>query len=104
MDVRLHANQTINDLLIPDGNWRVAHRVVSVRGTGAVTFGLRGTIISLHKDLAEVVFDEPFLAGDNLGGRCKDFRGFIVPQWSLLNLTLRDGFVHRTRAPATVAS
>ena len=54
---------------------------------GAVPFGYRGTVITIHNDSCEVLFDEEFLSGTNLHNRCKGLRGGIVNISSLLNLT-----------------
>lgn len=57
---------------------------MNIRDSGPVPFGLRGnsqfrenwfefffvgTIVTLHAEYAEVVFDEEYIAGTNLSGR-----------------------------------
>lgn len=60
-------------------------RVVNWRGAGSVPFGLRGTVIGTHKDdVVEVVFDEPFIDGNALNGRCLENRGKAVEDHSLI--------------------
>lgn len=100
-------------------NIALGHRVVNMRGNGPVPFGLIGTVTGMHKDDAEILFDEAFLGGSTLGGRfdccvisicysvvfmlsishrCKDFRGLKVPKWTLLNLSLPAFAVTRSSA------
>ena len=67
--------------------WQLGHRAANLRASGPVPLGMRGTVVALYDNRAEVVFDTPFLAGDNLGGRLHDFCGAVVPLWSILNLS-----------------
>ena len=64
---------------------RCGDRVVSWKSTGSVPFGARGTIVGIRgDDVAEVVFDEPFIGGGTLNGRCMANRGKAVTDDSLL--------------------
>eukprot|EP01135_Chromosphaera_perkinsii_P007643 Nk52_evm99s914 gene=Nk52_evmTU99s914 len=65
-------------------------RVINICSSGSVPFGLQGTVISCCEDLVEVLFDEPFISGKKLYGKCEDFRGFTVPIAHLLNLTIKE--------------
>ena len=81
---------------------RLGDRVVNRMGSGTVTFGLRGTVVGIHPNdetddspskldgdisnstaLVDVVFDENFISGGSLGGRCTDGRGKTVQANSL---------------------
>eukprot|EP00177_Eucheuma_denticulatum_P001278 GFKZ01002325.1.p1 GENE.GFKZ01002325.1~~GFKZ01002325.1.p1 ORF type:complete len:1472 (-),score=200.66 GFKZ01002325.1:1614-6029(-) len=80
----------------PDGSTvRLGDRVVNRIGEGSVPFGLRGTVVGIHPStsstgsnglsrdatnaaLVEVVFDEGFIGGGTLGGRCSEGRGKAV--------------------------
>ncbi|KAI0557848.1 5'-3' exoribonuclease [Gracilaria domingensis] len=84
---------------------RLGDRVVIRTRKVSVPFGLRGTVVGIHlKDetaernvsasahdetssvssLVEVVFDEGFISGGSLSGRCSDGRGKVVPAHHLL--------------------
>lgn len=84
----------------PDGSGlRLGDRVVNRMGVGGVPFGLRGTVVGIHPSsvnvgassshsttgmtTVEVVFDEGFIAGSSLNGRCSTGRGKAVPAASL---------------------
>lgn len=68
-------------------------RVVNVRVGFSVPYGLKGTIIGIHKPadgnerdtIYDVLFDEPFRDGLNLN--CSDNRGYKLPGTALINLT-----------------
>lgn len=80
---------------------RLGDRVVNRMGFGGVPFGLRGTVVGIHPPsgteglersndnemtgctLIEVVFDEGFIGGSSLSGRCSDGRGKAVAAQSL---------------------
>lgn len=91
-----------NTLVPADGSGlRLGDRVVNRMGVGSVPFGLRGTVVGIHPHavvgssdegnrngtgavLVEVVFDEGFIGGGSLNGRCTSGRGKAVPAHSLL--------------------
>jgi hypothetical protein len=79
-------------------DWVLGDRVVSVRGSGPVPFGLHGTIISTHGERAEVLFDEPFLAGKSIEGKCKEHRVLTIPLWGLLSLSKKRFSVAKAEA------
>jgi hypothetical protein len=57
---------------------------------GSITFAARGTVIgcsSEDPEVVDVLFDEPFPSGTNLGGRCSIMRGASVPVKYLLNVS-----------------
>ncbi len=49
-------------------------------------FGLSGIVVGIFNGLFEVVFDEPFMGGSNLMGRCSYFRGAIVEFLDVFNI------------------
>ena len=57
---------------------------------GSISFAARGTVIgcsSEDPEVVDVLFDEPFPSGTNLGGRCSIMRGASVPVKYLLNVS-----------------
>lgn len=63
-----------------------------MRDSYTVPLGLRGTIIGIHQQpgedvLYDVVFDEEFLGGLELGGRCPKRKGYRMPECAMINLT-----------------
>jgi 5'-3' exonuclease len=53
----------------------------------AIKFGVCGTVIGVYKEFIEVLFDEPFIGGTHLFGRCPNFRGGVVRFFDLYNLS-----------------
>lgn len=51
------------------GNLSLADRIVFVGGSGPPPLGARGTIVGVHADDFEVLFDAPFSGGTDLQGR-----------------------------------
>ncbi|KAJ1550796.1 hypothetical protein HK096_004972, partial [Nowakowskiella sp. JEL0078] len=68
-------------------SFNIGDRVTHVPDTGSVPLGARGTVVGLEENLVNVVFDEPFLGGFNLDGRCSELKGMTLPKQALLNLT-----------------
>lgn len=65
----------------------LGERVMNLRDNGPIPFGLKGTVTGIVNNLLEVVFDEEFLGGTNLGNRCSDLRGQQhIPATTVLNL------------------
>ena len=52
-----------------------------------MNFGLNGTIVGIYKDKIEVVWDEPFIGGTDLQGKCPPFRGSLNRFFDLFNLS-----------------
>lgn len=83
---------------------RLGDRVVNRTHGGSVPFGIRGTVVGIHDDdanveqtvsgsnrseissltLVEVVFDTGFISGGSLSGRCTPGRGKVLPAHHLL--------------------
>ncbi|KAK3105106.1 hypothetical protein FSP39_017370 [Pinctada imbricata] len=78
---------------VPDlsAKYYLFDRVVNVRNGYSVPFGLRGTVVGIHKGekesdvIYEVVFDEAFQGGLTI--RCSEGRGYRVPPAALINIT-----------------
>lgn len=52
--------------------------------------GMRGTVVGISKSstpMIDVLFDNNFLSGTTLGGRCSQYRGMTVLASSVLNLS-----------------
>ncbi|KAH8925698.1 hypothetical protein BT69DRAFT_1093018 [Atractiella rhizophila] len=62
-------------------------RVIMVSDTGNVPLSAKGVVIGVQSSLIDVVFDVPFMAGSNLGGRCSDYRGASILPTAILNLS-----------------
>ena len=67
------------------GHWQLADRVVCIRPSGQVPFGLRGTVVGFGDDdrEVEVIADAPFVGGEPLRGRCTGLRGKQMPVTAL---------------------
>lgn len=52
-----------------------------------IPFGQIGTVTGIIDGQIEVVFDNPFIGGFNLHGRCQDLKGAIVDFLSIYNLS-----------------
>ena len=67
---------------------RLGHRVIYLNTQNPnINFGRVGTVTGVYKQQLEVVFDEPFIGGTNLGGRCDYFRGAVVNFLEIFNLS-----------------
>ena len=66
-----------------------------MRDGGSIPFGANGTIVSICKGKAEVMFDSTYLLGTTLNGKCADPRGASVALKWLLNLSTKELFVHK---------
>lgn len=84
-----HPIEATLDATAGGGKVELGHRVVSVRGCGPVPFGHKGTVVAVSRGRAEVIFDDIFLSGTSLDGRCADFRGIEVPSWTLIDMCVR---------------
>lgn len=73
--------------LIRTENYYIGHRVVSLASTGHVPFGMKGIIVGIEGENAQIVFDQEFIGGNLLHGRLVTRRGGICPVSSLLNLS-----------------
>eukprot|EP01035_Chromulina_nebulosa_P019603 gene19603-25508_t len=79
-DAPLNFNNSINP--------KLGDRVINLTSLG-VPFGLRGTVVVIHKSTGyvEVIFDSEFVGGKNLQGYCSDFRGRLCSWSGLLRIS-----------------
>eukprot|EP00054_Salpingoeca_dolichothecata_P030449 m.248072 g.248072 ORF g.248072 m.248072 type:complete len:1635 (+) comp26663_c1_seq18:689-5593(+) len=82
---------------ICEGKFNPGDRVVNTRASGSVPFGLQGILVSTYQGEGEVLFDQTFLAGGTLRGRCAKARAFTVPLWALVNLTTREKAIKKKK-------
>ncbi|KAG2430247.1 hypothetical protein HXX76_010345 [Chlamydomonas incerta] len=73
-------------LAVQGGPFELGDRVVCVSSKGSPPYGTRGTIIGVYEEACEVVFDEEFGGGSNLGGRVNGKCGAFVPKDLLLGV------------------
>ncbi|KAG2447716.1 hypothetical protein HYH02_007176 [Chlamydomonas schloesseri] len=73
-------------LAVQGGPFELGDRVVCVSSKGSPPYGSRGTIIGVYEEACEVVFDEEFGGGSNLGGRVNGKCGAFVPKDLLLGV------------------
>ena len=69
------------------GSFELADRVTFVGSAGAPAFGSRGTVVGIYDEAVEVLFDQEFLGGNDLFGRCSGDCGTLLPPDQLLNLS-----------------
>nr|CAB3267808.1 5'-3' exoribonuclease 1 [Phallusia mammillata] len=107
----LYRPLTQQGTLIPDKNaqHQLLDRVVNVRDGYTVPLGFRGTIVGIHsqskneKDLMfDVLFDEEFLGGLTLGGRCPQRRGYKLPSCAIINISYGERFLNKDSKPVAV--
>ncbi|QIX01566.1 hypothetical protein AMS68_007083 [Peltaster fructicola] len=74
-------------------SFNLGDRVVYVLDSGKVAIAMRGTVVGKTRTtralLLDVVWDNTFLSGTTLNGRCSEFRGQTVPAEAVLNLSER---------------
>jgi len=73
--------------LLTDQSFQLGDRVVFVQDSGTVPIGAKGTVVSVDRLEIEVVFDDMFMSGMDLGGRCSMHRGMTVGRHSILNMS-----------------
>lgn len=86
--------------LLPDQTFKLGDRVVFVQDSGTVPIGAKGTVVGIDRLEIEVVFDDKFMSGMDLSGRCSMYRGMTVGPQSILNLSSPQC---NQKAPATPA-
>ncbi|KAJ3130112.1 hypothetical protein HK098_006171 [Nowakowskiella sp. JEL0407] len=67
--------------------FELGDRVVYVPDSGSVPLGAKGVVVGKSGRSVEVVFDEQFLGGFNLGGRCSESRGMLLTMDTVLNIS-----------------
>ncbi|KAF9113781.1 5'-3' exoribonuclease 1 [Mortierella sp. AM989] len=87
--------------LLPDQTFKLGDRVVFVLDSGTVPIGAKGTVVGIDRLEVEVVFDDKFMSGMDLSGRCSMYRGMTVGPQSILNLS--NPQCNQKQAPAAPA-
>lgn len=72
---------------LPDQTFKLGDRVVFVQDSGTVPIAAKGTVVGIDRLEIEVVFDDRFMSGMDLSGRCSMHRGMTVGPQSILNLS-----------------
>ena len=67
--------------------FKLGDRVVYALESGVVPLGFRGTVVGVQETIIDVVFDSTFMGGNNLDGRCSDYRGLSLAYSHVINLT-----------------
>ncbi|KAG8833381.1 hypothetical protein FRC17_010777 [Serendipita sp. 399] len=81
--------------------FRLGDRVIMVQDSGGVPLCAKGVVIGLVDKMIDVVWDNAFIGGTTLGGRCSEYRGSTCSTESCLNLTNRQFIVSTAPAQAT---
>jgi 5'-3' exoribonuclease 1 len=92
-------------LVTPFSAYELGDRVLYVGRSGAVPFGARGVVVGIHPPSREVdvVFDQDFIGGSDLQGRCRGCAGKTLDaETTLLNLS-RLPSEHRSSQPTKSA-
>ncbi|KAG8752127.1 hypothetical protein FRC14_007322 [Serendipita sp. 396] len=69
--------------------FHLGDRVIMVQDSGGVPLCAKGVVIGLVDKMIDVVWDNAFIGGTTLGGRCSEYRGSTCSIDSCLNLTNR---------------
>jgi len=69
------------------GNFEIGDRVLTASSLGAPAFGSRGTVVGVYDESVEVLFDQEFVGGNDLFGRCNGEYGAMLPAEQILNLS-----------------
>ncbi|OZJ04106.1 hypothetical protein BZG36_02847, partial [Bifiguratus adelaidae] len=72
---------------LQDQEFALGDRVVFVEDAGTVPIAAKGVVVGIQGKAIEVVFDNSFMGGVTMGGRCSQYRGMTVMAHSILNLT-----------------
>jgi hypothetical protein len=73
------------------GQFKVGDRVMNINSMRRqyIPFGFRGTVIGMTSEEVIVLFDEQFLAGENIHNHCKEYRGAMLKPNQIINITKR---------------
>ncbi|KAF5348594.1 hypothetical protein D9756_009692 [Leucocoprinus leucothites] len=77
-------------------------RVRMVRNSGPVPLAAKGVVVGHDENSIDVLWDEPFMLGTMLDGRCSEYRGMTVDPKSCLNLTNPQFVVSMDALPSPV--
>uniref|UniRef100_H2ZAS5 5'-3' exoribonuclease 1 n=2 Tax=Chordata TaxID=7711 RepID=H2ZAS5_CIOSA len=107
----LYCPQVQQGTLIPDksATHQEMDRIVNVREGHTVPLGLRGTVIGIHtrgnteqEMIFDVLFDDEFMGGMTLGGRCPSRKGYTLPVYAVINLSHGDRMLSKNNRPVAV--
>jgi hypothetical protein len=73
--------------LYAGGDFDLGDRVVMVGDSGSPPFGMRGYIVAVHGEAAEIMFDADFAGATDLHGVLPERRGIMLPTAQLVNLS-----------------
>ena len=70
-------------------DYRVGDRVININSTKRefVPFGIRGTVVGHTNDKVIILFDEQFLAGNDIYGHSENYKGGYLNPNFIINLT-----------------
>ncbi|RCK63054.1 5'-3' exoribonuclease 1 [Candida viswanathii] len=98
-DAILNAGESYQ--LLSDQRFELGDRVVYVQDFGKVPILSKGTVASIltvgSKTSLGVIFDEPLLSGNNMGGKLNSSRGLVIDSSLVLNLSNKQ-FVYHSQA------
>ncbi|KAI9217115.1 XRN 5'-3' exonuclease N-terminus-domain-containing protein, partial [Blastocladiella britannica] len=78
-------------LVLKEQKFELGDRVVSVSDHRNIPLCALGYVVGMEGNWIEVMFDETFVGGTTLNGRCKDPRGLVVSNVDVLNLSHPQG-------------
>lgn len=67
--------------------FELGDQVICAFDQGSVPLGAKGHVIAVDRNYLEVVFEKVFMGGTDLNGRCSAYRGALVDNTMMLNLT-----------------
>ncbi|KAJ3565351.1 hypothetical protein NP233_g7682 [Leucocoprinus birnbaumii] len=67
--------------------FELGDRVIMVKDSGSVSMAAKGVVVGHDDNLLDVLWDEAFILGTTLDGRCSELRGMTVERESCLNLS-----------------
>ncbi|KAF9953306.1 5'-3' exoribonuclease 1, partial [Modicella reniformis] len=73
--------------LLTDQTFQLGDRVAFVQDSGTVPIAAKGTVVGIDRLEIEILFDDMFMSGMDLGGRCSMHRGMTVGRQSILNIS-----------------
>ncbi|PVF93617.1 hypothetical protein CPB86DRAFT_715030 [Serendipita vermifera] len=86
---------------LQDQEFKLGDRVIMVQDSGGVPLCHKGVVVGLLENMIDVVWDNAFIGGTKLGGRCSEYRGATCSTNSCLNLTNRQFVVSTASQPAS---
>ncbi|CAG7851990.1 5'-3' exoribonuclease 1; AltName: Full=Exonuclease 2; AltName: Full=Exonuclease II; Short=Exo II; AltName: Full=p140 [Serendipita indica DSM 11827] len=81
---------------LKDQVFKLGDRVIMVQDSGGVPLCNKGIVVGIVDKMIDVVWDNAFIGGSTLGGRCSEYRGSTCTINSCLNLTNQQFIVATT--------